>query len=319
MKKSRNLLIGCTLVLILSAGCSTDNTNNTSSMSTSSISTSGNISESTANGVTDEDHKQAVISQVEEFGKSLQMVSLLAPADVLQKSIQDNYSRYVTADLLAKFQSDPLNAPGRLTSSPWPDRIEVLSAEKISEDLYKVEGKIVEVTTAGETNDTVINRPITLEVKNMDGQWLISSVTLGEYETNDSILYRNADYGFSFTLPKSWDGYAIVNDAWEGVSLEGSTSGQITENGPKLLIRHPQWTPVNPRQDIPILVFTIAQWNLVQQEQLSVGAAPIPPSELGRNSVYVFALPARYNYAFPAGFEEVEQIMAAKPLTPFEL
>ena len=111
----------------------------------------------------------------------------------------------------------------------------------------------------------------------------------------------------------------IVNEEWKGISLEGNTSGQITETGPQLLIRHPQWISENPRQDIPIMAFTITQWDLVQQEKLSVGAAPTPPSELGRNSTYVFALPARYNYSFPTGFEEVEQILEEKPLKPLEL
>jgi len=36
----------------------------------------------------------------------------------------------------------------------------------------------------------------------------------------------------------------------------------------------------------------------LQQEKFHIGAAPINPSELGRNTKYVFALPARYNYAF---------------------
>jgi hypothetical protein len=58
------------------------------------------------------------------------------------------------------------------------------------------------------------------------------------------------------------------------------------------------------------MVFTLEQWDLVQAEKLGVGAAPIPPTELGRNSTYVFALPARYNFAFLTGFEEVEQILA---------
>ena len=40
------------------------------------------------------------------------------------------------------------------------------------------------------------------------------------------------------------------------------------------------------------------------------------PKELGRNSKYVFALPARYNFAFPTGFEEVEDILAGNPLQP---
>jgi hypothetical protein len=65
------------------------------------------------------------------------------------------------------------------------------------------------------------------------------------------------------------------------------------------------------------MVFTIAQWDLIQQEQFHVGAAPINPSELGRNVKYVFALPARYNYAFPTGYQEVEKILEGKPLRGF--
>ena len=49
---------------------------------------------------------------------------------------------------------------------------------------------------------------------------------------------------------------------------------------------------------------------------LESGAAPINPSELGRNKRYVFALPPRYNFAFPTGYEEVEEILEGKPLEP---
>lgn len=62
------------------------------------------------------------------------------------------------------------------------------------------------------------------------------------------------------------------------------------------------------------MVFTLAEWDLVQQAKLGVGAAPIPPSELGRNATYVFALPARYNYVFPTGYEEVAKILEGNPL-----
>ena len=62
------------------------------------------------------------------------------------------------------------------------------------------------------------------------------------------------------------------------------------------------------------MVFTLAEWDQVRQSRLTVGAAPIPPSELGRNATYVFALPARYNYAFPTGYEEVAKILEGNPL-----
>ena len=125
------------------------------------------------------------------------------------------------------------------------------------------------------------------------------------------IEYRNGQYGFSFSLPESWKGYSIVEDKWEG-SAPGS--GVTVEQGPIILIRHPQWTSANPRQDIPIMIFSLDQWSLLQLEKFHIGAAPIVPKELGRSSNYVFALPARYNYAFPTGFEEVEQILENNPL-----
>ncbi len=127
----------------------------------------------------------------------------------------------------------------------------------------------------------------------------------------NSIVYSNKAYGFKFTLPISWTGYSIVAEKWEGNSV---STGKVVETGPLLSIRHPLWTSAAKRQDIPILIFTIKQWVSLTAEKFHVGAAPIPPSELARNSRYVFALPARYNYAFPTGFEEVEQILKGNPL-----
>jgi hypothetical protein len=62
------------------------------------------------------------------------------------------------------------------------------------------------------------------------------------------------------------------------------------------------------------MVFTLEQWNSLQQEKFHIGAAPIGPSELGRNNSYVFALPARYNFSFLKGYEEVESILNTHPL-----
>ena len=62
------------------------------------------------------------------------------------------------------------------------------------------------------------------------------------------------------------------------------------------------------------MVFTLDQWNSLQQGGFHIGAAPIGPSELGRNNNYVFALPARYNYAFPTGYKEVATILESSPL-----
>ena len=128
------------------------------------------------------------------------------------------------------------------------------------------------------------------------------------------IIYTNTQYGFNFLLPLSWKGYQIIESVWEGYAPGGDVP---LEQGPIISIRHPGWTSANPRQDIPIMVFTLAQWDSLQQEKFHIGAAPIGPSELGRNTKYVFSLPARYNYSFPTGYEEVEKILEGNPLQAF--
>lgn len=128
-----------------------------------------------------------------------------------------------------------------------------------------------------------------------------------------AIEYKNTRYGFSFSLPAGWKDYKIVTDTWEG----SDTAKGGVEHGPLIYIRHPAWTKENPRQDIPIMIFTVAQWESVQQGNYLVNAAPIVPNELGRNRKYVFALPPRANYADLAGVEEVDDILRHGPLHPF--
>ncbi len=128
------------------------------------------------------------------------------------------------------------------------------------------------------------------------------------------IEYHNAAYGFTFALPPGWRGYSIVVGNWTG-TVNDPTRGDVPAlQGPLISIRHPLWTEQNPRQDIPIMIFTRAQWDALQRGEFLVSAAPVPPSELGRNASYVFALPPRYNYAVPAGWQEVETIIASRPL-----
>ncbi|MEC1523335.1 hypothetical protein P9D43_15120 [Neobacillus niacini] len=125
-------------------------------------------------------------------------------------------------------------------------------------------------------------------------------------------LYNNSEYGFSFTLPETWVGFQIVTDSWEGID----TDQQQVENGQILLIRHPAWSEEQPRQDIPIMIFTLKQWSSLEKGEFHIGAAPIGPTLLGLNDEYVFALPARYNFAFLEGYEEVENILENNPLEP---
>jgi hypothetical protein len=121
-----------------------------------------------------------------------------------------------------------------------------------------------------------------------------------------TIVYRNNVYGFCFRLPADWKGYTIVTETWSGTVFD---TGQ-KESGPQLLIRNPKWTKEKPFQDIPIMVFTPAEWQLVKAVTMSVSAAPIGPSELGHNSRYVFALPPRWTGFYDAlGQDELNSWM----------
>jgi hypothetical protein len=120
-------------------------------------------------------------------------------------------------------------------------------------------------------------------------------------------IYRNDEYGFSIALPDSWEGFTILlNTQWVGRDV---TTNKVVENGPIITLHHPLWTAANPREDMPVMIFTPAQWAKITSEKMSVGAAPIPPSLLGQNSKYVIALPARYNYDFKTGWEEVDLLI----------
>jgi hypothetical protein len=64
------------------------------------------------------------------------------------------------------------------------------------------------------------------------------------------------------------------------------------------------------------MIFTLEQWSSLEKGEFHIGAAPIGPTILGQNNEYVFALPARYNFAFLEGYEEVENILDNNPLHP---
>ncbi len=129
-----------------------------------------------------------------------------------------------------------------------------------------------------------------------------------------TIEYDNAQYGFRFTLSASWKGYSVVVSNWTGDAADPNTGEVPVLNGPMLLIRHPLWTQQNPRQDIPIMIFTHPQWDALQRGEFLVSAAGVGPTELGENAQYVFALPPRYNYALLEGWQEVDRILQGHPL-----
>lgn len=60
-------------------------------------------------------------------------------------------------------------------------------------------------------------------------------------------------------MTKTREWFSIVEEQWNGINYD-----EIVESGPRILIRHPDWTEEDPRQDIPIMVFTHEQWNALK-------------------------------------------------------
>jgi hypothetical protein len=134
--------------------------------------------------------------------------------------------------------------------------------------------------------------------------------------TDTSVTYTNNKYGFTFSLPADWKGYSVVQKTWNGTPQNSATAPQT---GPTLLLRNPNWTSAVHYEDIPIMVFTLAQWNSYTAGNFMTSAAPFPATELGRNNTYVFALPPRWDYDYSQGYQEADAIMKTNPLHPFDL
>lgn len=138
------------------------------------IGNAGATSTVVASSATSTDPDGAAVSRIVSlFGAALQRVSLLAPDAT--SSIAAMYAPFVAPSLLAVWEANPTNAPGRTVSSPWPDRIVIGSVTK-NETGYLVKGAIIFASS-----DTVANggsagiTPVVIGLTQAGGSWLISS------------------------------------------------------------------------------------------------------------------------------------------------
>jgi hypothetical protein len=122
------------------------------------------------------DQKRAVGAVVAEFGRRLRMVAVMAPKDIAAKAMDQEYSTLVAADLLARWKNNPEKAPGKRTSSPSPERIEIRSIQSKGRDAYLVKGKVI-LLTAQERRDGGVFQanPVTLTVSQQNRQWVITA------------------------------------------------------------------------------------------------------------------------------------------------
>ena len=110
---------------------------------------------------------------VENFGKRLQNVSLLAP-DAAQE-MQAQYAEFVSPALLDRWMKAVSKAPGRVVSSPWPDRIEITTLLKDGSDRYAMTGFVVEMTSLEVVGGgATVKKPVQIVAQKVEGRWLIT-------------------------------------------------------------------------------------------------------------------------------------------------
>lgn len=118
-------------------------------------------------------NKQAC-AVVERFGERLQLISLQSPT--AEEDIRAHYSDVVSPTLLEQWALALPAAPGRMVSSPWPDRIEVTAIDQLTPGRFSVTGEIVEMTSWEVTHGGVANEiPISVVVEDVEGRCLITA------------------------------------------------------------------------------------------------------------------------------------------------
>lgn len=181
-KIKKSILLGvCSTIIssLIVTGCS--NTNQTNAAQ-DTLSQEEELKAESILANEDVDEVETIENIVKGFGENLKMVSLLAPEDILRESMEEYYGDFISKSLLEKWIEEPTKALGRFTSSPWPDGIDILNIEKVSEDEYKVEGEVVEVTNEGrEEVEDLLKYSVTLIVKFDNNSWLIDEVITADF------------------------------------------------------------------------------------------------------------------------------------------
>ncbi len=143
---------------------------------------------STAAELTAEEKAQ-ITELLDNFGRELTNVTIIDPENVVAEQIKEHYTPYLTSNLLSKWVLDPSLAMGRTTSSPWPDRIEVDSMEKVDSDRIKVQGYVVWVASGGQNGvEVTATVPAVFFVKkdSSTGKFLIDNVLSNKYAFYDT-------------------------------------------------------------------------------------------------------------------------------------
>jgi len=149
----------------------------------------------------------SVKTVVINFGRALKNVSLLSPTAA--KDIETNYKDFLDPALLAQWKADPSKALGRLTSSPWPESIEIASIGGFGSGAYDVSGKIIDMASTGMAG----SRAIQIGVAKFKDRWLITGVSVISPEEKE-LWKERSENNISFQYPEKLTAEYIFTQEW---------------------------------------------------------------------------------------------------------
>ena len=117
------------------------------------------------------DNERVVRQTVTEFGQALKQVPLSADRETAIPAMEQHYGKLVSPSLLDAWSANPPAAPGRLTSSPWPDRIEIDTVLAVSANEFRVTGRVMEMTSVEVSQHAPgMAMPVKLTLENQNGK-----------------------------------------------------------------------------------------------------------------------------------------------------
>jgi hypothetical protein len=181
----------------------------------------------------------AVRAVVADVGSKMKDVSLLAPDAGAQIAAQ--YGSDITPELLAQWQADPMGAPGRQTSSPWPERIEVVEVTQEG-DRATAEANIIEVANGQAGTEVAAVQPATFMLQKRAGQWLVSGMQKGAYA---ELPQRQTIVGAWECLPHKDTAGPVTLECAFGIAVDQSDAHYAVDT--RLMAQHPVDFPTGTR------------------------------------------------------------------------
>lgn len=123
--------------------------------------------------------ERAVRAMVEQFGRRMQTISVLAPPEDVRGELPKTYGKLITPELMATWKAHPDQVAGREGSSPWPTGIVIHDVACDQAAKCRVNGKVDYITSNEvEHGGVFMRRAITLDLTHTEAGWRIAAVRL---------------------------------------------------------------------------------------------------------------------------------------------